>query len=82
MKRKFDLEDFEAWLSNPVTEAFLKRLKSQAAVCRQQWLHESWDGESPDPMRLKYLKARADTYQDMSQVDFEWFVETEESGQQ
>jgi hypothetical protein len=77
MKPKFEPDDFEIWMSNPVTEAFLARLKEQVGACRDQWMSQSWDGQQVDPVQLAYLKARADTYEDMSKVNFEWFTEDE-----
>ena len=55
---KIAKEDFEAWLANPVTEWVHRGLEKFAAEALAEWIALSWDGNNPDPLQLRDLKAR------------------------
>lgn len=70
-KREFTQEEFEAWSTNPITEAVFAYLKEYAATAKEMWLQQSWDQGHADPLQLADLRARAQTAEDLSTIALE-----------
>lgn len=64
-----DKDDFDLWLANPVTEAVFRMLKQEADGAKEQWVRMSWAGQI-DQLTHQYLRARADTYNSVCELEF------------
>jgi uncharacterized phage-associated protein len=64
-------EDFEAWQTNPVTEAVLSAVKRIGEGAKGEWLQASWNGGQLDPAILAALKAKETAYIDLSDISYE-----------
>lgn len=68
---KIDAEDFEAWKSHPITEAFLKACGVWAENARELWMRASWEAGVNNDTNLWRLKGQAESLREMQDVTAE-----------
>lgn len=61
-------EDWETWLSNPITERLFAAFEIWEAQAKESWLSQSWDMGQPDPVRLAALKGRAEVLRQLIEL--------------
>ena len=66
---KITEDDFSAWRENPVTEAVFAALKTKADEAKSNWLTASWDNGNIDPLVLADLRASAESWQYVIDID-------------
>jgi len=60
------LEEFQAWRTSPMSDAFFKSLEAQQAGIRSQWTATLWDSESDPPLdQLRHLRTQAAVLDDV-----------------
>lgn len=60
------LEEFQAWRTNPMTEAFFKSLEAQQAGIREKWTQALWEAEADPPIeQLRHLRTQAAVLDDV-----------------
>tara|TARA_R110000868_G_scaffold403643_1_gene681107 strand:- start:248 stop:553 length:306 start_codon:yes stop_codon:yes gene_type:complete len=60
------LEEFQAWRTNPMSEAFFNSLEIQQAGIRSQWTKALWESEADPPMeQLRHLRTQAAVLDDV-----------------
>ena len=73
---KISKQDFEAWRSSPVTEAFFDAINDVAERARLTWMEASWNNEriwtdhKAGEMRAA-CRARAECAEDILNLNFE-----------
>lgn len=65
-----DKEAFDTWRDNPVTQWVLGACKIAADDAFQMWVNKSWHGGDANWQSLIELRARADTYLDIVNMDY------------
>lgn len=65
---RIDKEDFDAWRTSPVGEAFFKAVSLWAEDAKKAWLSESWDAGRIDPVRHAALRERYVAFQQLAGV--------------
>lgn len=68
-----DKDDFEAWLANPVTEAFLAVVASLGKDAKARWEAASWDGGQASEVLLTECRTVAATANYIAGMDYEEF---------
>lgn len=64
-------EDFEAWLTNPITEAVMASVKALGEGARAEWDAASWVGDTIDPVLRAGLKAKEQVCNDLTTLAYE-----------
>jgi hypothetical protein len=60
------LEEFEAWRTLPMTEAFFRSLKTEQTEIQADWTRAVWESESDPPLdQLRQLRIQARTLEDV-----------------
>lgn len=60
--------EWEMWRASPITQAFFARLGAEQALCKENWMSLSWDGETLSEAKLAYLKARHELCEDLIEM--------------
>jgi hypothetical protein len=74
-----DKDDYEAWLANPVTEAFLAVVASLGKDAKARWDAASWDGGKANEPLLVECRTVAGTANYIAGMDYEQFNERHEA---
>lgn len=64
-------ESLDAWKAHPVTQKVMQVLSIKAEEAKQTWIRASWDGGSCDERLRADLKATAETYKYVTDLDAE-----------
>jgi hypothetical protein len=60
------LEEFQAWRTLPMTEAFFASLQSEQKELQSDWTRAVWESEAdPPPDQLRQLRIQARTLDDV-----------------
>lgn len=60
------LEEFEAWRTLPMTEAFFHSLMTQQQELQKEWTQAVWESEADPPVdQLRQLRIQARTLDDV-----------------
>lgn len=63
-------EQFTDWLNSPVTEEILEALERRSEIIKQAWVSQSWDEGQADQLVLQTLKAKAETYKALANINW------------
>ena len=64
-------EDFDGWLTDPVTKWVFRALERAAEQEKAEWVRQSWEAGKTDPLMLAELRAKAEAFDDLRHNDFE-----------
>lgn len=73
--RKIEPDDWDDWISHPLTEALLRACSGWAEEAKQQWLLASWEGENADPVLLARMRERARVFIELREITKETLEE-------
>ena len=62
-------DEFSAWQESPITDAVLRACVVMQTDAKDAWVAASWDQENPDPLLLARLRARADAFGDILDLE-------------
>lgn len=68
---RIDPDNFEEWLSHPITEAMLRAFAVWADDAKQGWVKASWEGGQADPVFLATMRERAKVFNELRQITAE-----------
>lgn len=64
-------DEFDIWLKDPVTKWIMAAVQNAAEADKAEWIRQSWDSGSADPMQLLELRTRASALTELQDNDFE-----------